>query len=377
MKIALVCGPFTINKYFAELTSHHQLVAFVSGRWYYNHGDLAIPTQKLHCWELLGSRIPKFHGMYRTIFGWNYQMSGLEQALRDFDVAIVHDMIYAYSYQAMRARRMHGLKVIYTVAENIPFNYETSLTRAAREEMRQKATHFIAVSERSRTALLVEGIEPQRVSVVHQAIDSRPFCRSDGCSVTRHQLGLQERDFVILFVGRLIWYKGVFDLVYAFKLLVMENPQSNLKLLFVGDGPDRHSLESVVERLGVRDQTRFVAYIPYDQMPNVYRAANLCVLPSIPSRHWQEQSGYAIKEAMASGTPVVTTMSGAIPETVADCAILVQPNDPKSLFDAMSTILREPRLGDDLAARAQRRVREDLDVEVLGCRLLHLLERVI
>lgn len=103
-----------------------------------------------------------------------------------------------------------------------------------------------------------------------------------------------------------------------------------------------------MHRLNLAEHCTFAGSVPYDDMPDWFRASDVFVLPSIATPEWQEQFGMSLIEAMSCGVPVVSTWSGAIPEIVDDAGILCQPNDFISLFEALRT------LHESAALRAER-----------------------
>jgi glycosyltransferase involved in cell wall biosynthesis len=101
----------------------------------------------------------------------------------------------------------------------------------------------------------------------------------------------------VLFVGRLVPYKGLDVLLHA-----LHRHPVHLPLVIAGDGPQRRALESLAAQLGVR--TRFLGRVSDQELPDLYRNAALTVLPSV---NRQEAFGISLLESMACGTPVVAS----------------------------------------------------------------------
>jgi glycosyltransferase involved in cell wall biosynthesis len=74
-------------------------------------------------------------------------------------------------------------------------------------------------------------------------------------------------------------------------------------------------------------------------MPKIHNLADIFVLPSLPIPTWQEQFGYVLVESMACGKPVISTLSGSIPEVIADAGVLVPPNDFLALSEALADLV--------------------------------------
>jgi glycosyltransferase involved in cell wall biosynthesis len=106
--------------------------------------------------------------------------------------------------------------------------------------------------------------------------------------------------------------------------------------MIVGAGPERARLVRYANDLGLADRVEIRA-VPYDEMPSVFASASCVVLASLPIPTWEEQFGMVLAEAMAAGTPIVASSSGAIPEVLAGSgAALFSPGDWAALADALS-----------------------------------------
>jgi glycosyltransferase involved in cell wall biosynthesis len=111
----------------------------------------------------------------------------------------------------------------------------------------------------------------------------------------------------------------------------------------VGSGPEEHRLRDYARELGIADAVEFRGFIPYDEMPGVYANAACVVLASLPIWSWEEQFGMVLAEAMAAGTPILASTSGAIPEVVAGNAALFSPGDWVGLAGRLAAVLeRQP-----------------------------------
>lgn len=144
---------------------------------------------------------------------------------------------------------------------------------------------------------------------------------------------------VLLFVGRLHAEKGVFDLLDAFALVKIQAPQA--RLVLVGDGPARAEIERFAAERDWAEDVILTGTVKNRDLPPYFRAADVFVAPSVTTRKWEEQVGMTNIQAMACGVPVVSTLSGAIPEYVPDgvAGILVPERDPQALAGAILQLL--------------------------------------
>ena len=161
---------------------------------------------------------------------------------------------------------------------------------------------------------------------------------------------------IVLFVGRLVPYKGVDVLLEALTGL-------NAVALIVGDGPLRAELEAHARQLGISSRVRFLGSVADDELAALYRACHVFVLPSVTR---QEAFGVVQLEAMAAGKPVVSTDLGTGVGWVnrhGETGFVVPPRDPVALREAMRRLLADTELQASMGDAAMRRVRSAFTVE--------------
>ena len=273
------------------------------------------------------------------------------ERLRGYDVIQSWELFTDWSAQAVLAREKYGVPLAVMVWDNIPFNMERSPgRRGIKERVAKGADIFIVHTERSRRMLDFEGVPPGRVVKISPGVDTELF--SPGSS--------EHEGFNILFVGWFLPRKGLDFLLFALRELLNDRASrsQDIRLIMAGSGPGRDRIDASVQRLDLGDVCVFRGAVPHGTMPNVYRAADLFVLPSIAAPEWQEQFGMSLIEAMACGTPVITTRTGAIPEIVGESAILCQPNDFASLADALKQLVQDPARREELSQSGRARVLE-------------------
>lgn len=155
----------------------------------------------------------------------------------------------------------------------------------------------------------------------------------------------------VLFLGRLVWYKGVALLVEAMIGL-------DADLVVAGDGPERPRLERLAASLGLRRRVRFLGEVSDAQRSAWYRRADVFVLPSVCRA---ETFGIAMLEAMAAGTPVVSTEVGTGTSWVnqaGETGLVVPPRDAAALRTAVGRLLDDDELRRAMGEAAARRARE-------------------
>jgi glycosyltransferase involved in cell wall biosynthesis len=151
----------------------------------------------------------------------------------------------------------------------------------------------------------------------------------------------------ILFVGRLIRWKGVDTLIRAMAQVIREKPGAILSI--VGDGEERANLEHLVHDLGISDHVRFLGRVNNEQLSSLYANASVFVLPS---RSYQglvmEGLGVVLLEAMAHGVPVIGSDIGGIPDIIKDGSngFLFPSEDEKKLATKIVTVLSDKVIAD-------------------------------
>jgi len=145
--------------------------------------------------------------------------------------------------------------------------------------------------------------------------------------------------------------KGHADLLAALRLLLRDHPQLAIKVILVGDGIERPTLERAAAAHGLASSVIFAG-----QCPNVwpyYALADVFVLPS-----HSEGSPNALLEAMAAGVPIIASKVGGVPETVEDgtSALLVPQAKPAAMASALARVLEDPALAARLVSNASERL---------------------
>ncbi len=155
--------------------------------------------------------------------------------------------------------------------------------------------------------------------------------------------------------------KGLTVLLHAVRRIQLDADPRTRAFSVLLVGRDTGGARALIARLGLADVVRVADYVPYADMPALYNLAALLVHPSVPTPIWQEQFGMVLVEALASGTPVLSTTSGSIPEIVADAGVLVPPADHVALARALAELLVDPVRREALGGRGRRRAEARFD----------------
>ncbi len=198
--------------------------------------------------------------------------------------------------------------------------------------------------------LLVERyrVQPWNVEVIRPAVDLDRF-RPAEARQDRTELGLPDEDPVVVAVRRLVPRMGLDMLIRAWSSL------DRGTLVIVGHGPERERLGALARDLGIGERVRFSGPVSEARLVQYYRAADLCVLPSLAL----EGFGLVVLEALACGTPVMASDAGGLPEALAGLRgdLVVPQGDEGALASRLGRVLDDASLLPDPAecrAHAER-----------------------
>ena len=210
----------------------------------------------------------------------------------------------------------------------------------------RKAARVVAVSQFTKSEIekLFE-IPANRIEVVYNAIDER-FLRGHATDADRQLIA--ERYQVsypfVLYAGAIRPHKNLVRIIEAFSALKTELEKeqqlTDLKLIIIGDDLSSHpDLRRTVIRSGVQNDVRFLGFVPIEVLRIFYDVAKVFVFPSL-----YEGFGLPPLEAMAHGTPVVTSNTSSLPEVSGNAAVLVNPENVFEIRRALQKALLDPAL---------------------------------
>ena len=271
----------------------------------------------------LGNYFYKIFGIkkWRTSFGRE-----LVKLLRnkEYDLIIFHNNLMAYRDVYEKTR--HKEKLVYVVHNNVNDGDENHIIIA--NLIVRTARKVLAVS-RYTMQNFQEVCESVSIDVLYNCIDLERYSHrilADEREELRQKYGINEKDFVFIYSGRIDVYKGVLELVQAFK----QFQRREAKLLIVGaswfddikgDNPYLKQLQSEAEC--IKEHIIFTGFIKPSEMHRMYQISDCLVIPSV----WEEPFGVVALEGMASKLPLIITNSGGLTEIVDEqCAIIVDKN---------------------------------------------------
>jgi glycosyltransferase involved in cell wall biosynthesis len=293
------------------------------------------------------------------------------------DLVHIHTPFIAH-YAGVRFARRHGLPVVatyHTFFEDYLHHYVPVLPRRIGRYLARRFTRsqcrdvneLISPSAPMRDALLAYGVTTP-IEVLPTGMPAESFVRGDGAKF-REKFGLPAQQPLLLYVGRVAHEKNIGFLLRMFVKLRAIRPDA----LFViaGEGPARDSLTRQARELGIEASVRFIGYLDrHTDLPNCYAAGDAFVFASRT-----ETQGLVLLEAMAQGTPVVSTAElGTRSILTPECGAFVVPESEDLFATAVAEALQ---LGPEAARRAQLRAHAESWASLaMARRLLAFYERV-
>jgi glycosyltransferase involved in cell wall biosynthesis len=299
-------------------------------------------------WRQLGSEVVYDRRFFPVRAVW--MQAALPMALRD----VSPDVCHFTNYLAPLACHCPYVVTIYDMTVFVTPKYHNLkklvLDRTLIPRVARRADAIITVSNSARNDILrYLKVSNDKVHVITGGVSSdfRPVTDTDKLNevTARYQLRLP----FFLYVGTIEPRKNLCRLVQAFANLKQRGLPH--KLVIVGQtGWHFAPVFEEVKRLGLTSEVVFTGYVPFEDLPALYSLAEVMVFPSL-----YEGFGLPVLEAMACGTPVITSRSSSLVEVAQDAALLVNPLSVQEIADALHTLHYQPKLREELRQRGLRR----------------------
>ena len=241
-----------------------------------------------------------------------------------------------------------------------------------------RAARILAVSNSTKSDLMrLFHVPESKIAVVYNAIDERFRC---GHASAEDKQLIAERYQVnypfLLYAGNIKPHKNLGRIIEAFAALKAElekeDRYADLKLIIIGDELSKHpDLRRTVIKAGVQNDVRFLGFVPIDVLRIFYDAAKIFVFPSL-----YEGFGLPPLEAMATGTPVVTSNASSLPEVVGNAAVLVNPENVFEIMRALHRVLLDQPLRDRLKERCYQQAQR-FSWDIAAQRTLKVYEQAV
>ncbi len=229
---------------------------------------------------------------------------------------------------------------------------------------------IIAISNAISNVLIDNGMEPDRIAVIRDAVDTKRFAEPPDCIVFRHRFGIPDDALVLAAAGQLIPRKGHRYLLQA--VAGLNRTKRLIRLIIFGEGPLGDQLRAQAAALGLGNTVQFAGFD--DRLDDYFGCFDVFVHPALA-----EGLGVVTLKAQAAGVPVIGFEAGGVVEAVADgeTGLLVLPEDAAGLGDAIATLIGDAGLRSRLGAAGRKRMQSEFSIARMADAHVALYEAVL
>ncbi len=289
----------------------------------------------------------------------------IEECIQEDGIEVLHTHGYKADLYGYVAARRSGRPIVATCHNWLGGTAALGIYNHL-DRMALKRFHGLAaVSDSVAQRLLDSGVAAKKIRTIANGIDVEPFERARPLPVFDF-----DGNNVVGIVARLDLQKGFECLLRATRELCGAFPE--LKVVIVGEGPDRQAIENMIQRFGL--QSSVIVAGQHSDMPAIYAAMDIFVLPSL-----NEGLPMTILEAMASSKPVIATRVGAIPTVIKDgeTGLLVDPGDANGLRDALARLLADSDLCGRIGSAGHNWVSRNYTSEAMALKYRQMYDEVL
>jgi len=300
-----------------------------------------------------------------------------------YDVVVAHDWLSVIAGAAVKKEL--GLPFVFHVhstEKGRTFGNGSEVVSNIELRGGQMADLVVTVSHAMSDELIRLGFPTEKIQVCYNGVDPQKYFREevDEAKVkeVRQMYGLKNDDLMVLYLGRLVWVKGVDKLILAVPKVLKEIP--NIKLVVVGLGEMRDYLEKLVGNLGLQDVVKFCfEFIPEEERIAHYAACDVAVFPSL-----YEPFGIVAIEAMSMEKPVVVGASGisgmrevVVPSGPDQCGLHVNSSDPADIAWGIVNAVKDHQKKAQLGQNGRRRVLKEFSWDIAAQRTAQIYSKLL
>ena len=230
---------------------------------------------------------------------------------------------------------------------------------------------IIAVSSDLAKKINQMEIDPQKIIVLRNAVDISRFKPIKNVEM-RKKYNIQEKEILILFIGHLEPFKGIFELLDAFYEINKKN--QNVKLVIIGEGHSEMEVKEIVNKYNLKENITFTGKVSPEVIQNFYQMADIFTLPS-----YTEGLPLVVIEAMACGLPVVVSCVGGIPEIVKNNVngFLVPPRNKEKLAQNLELLINNRELREKFGKKSFEAIDEEFNINKKIDKFIKLYKSII
>ena len=289
-------------------------------------------------------------------------LPGLEKSLQGFDVVVIKERLGLYAYQVVKAKWRRRFRLVVWVDNITPFPGEdVGMMRTVRIEVGNAADAFIVQSNAARQALLLEGIEEQRIHEFRPFVESRVTRNGKTRAKACEMLGLADHDIVIGHFGQIEWEENLFELIHAIKIIQRsdKNLASRFKIVLCGIGSFSSELRDRLVALGLDRQAVYAAP-GRDAFETLLTASDAIFFSNQAARDRLEGDPYRLVQAVACGIPVIASRHPIVEEYLGKHRLDFCLGSAESLAKSLKKLATAPALRNDIAIKATQQMKTRL-----------------
>ncbi|MBE0426207.1 MAG: glycosyltransferase [Nitrospirae bacterium] len=340
-------------------------------KWYLDSMNSEINRIKIIRPYVLTLRGISFLGINGIL--WQYSLSNLVKQLKNnIDIIIGHNVLPDGIAAARLAKMINVPCFLWCIGSDIndfaQYNFFNNyLTRKCLEE----SQYVLTTSKDLENKIKIFNNKPIQVRTFYRGIDISNFQNIPPRVSLLKGLQLNPDKIYILFIGRLIYDKGIYELAEAFNIIAKRYP--DIDLILIGEEIEKEKLIAKFRDYGILNRVIFKGIIQYSEVAKYMKVSNLLVLPT-----WAEGLPNVVMEAMAVGLPVVATDVGGIPEVLENevTGLSVPAKNVEKLIEAIIRMIEDRDLRENCIKNAKNLIYEKFDVKKNVHQLYDLLQEV-
>jgi glycosyltransferase involved in cell wall biosynthesis len=267
----------------------------------------------------------------------------LYQNRHNYDIIHAHSHLFLSTNMCALIRQLGSSPLVITnhglISQTAPHWMQRIFIPTIAKWTFKSADRILCYTIHEKDELIELGIDPKKIAVIHNGIDTDVFIPKRDTSRSR----------TILWIGRYTPGKGVQYLIDAFARVVQRHPQAHL--LMIGDGPQMEEIQQKIQELGLSTYITQKTFVPNEDLPALYQSSDVFVLPSL-----SEGIPRTILESMACGTPIVCTDLPQLVDLVKGAGLLVPTRNPEAIASAITKIFENPEFASELGKTGTERI---------------------
>jgi len=311
------------------------------------HGENKIDTRKYEDTKIKNFLIKIARTTFKNIDRYQYKIK-VKNSIKNQNIQHITSQENAYLLNSIKTNRS-----VVTCYDLIPWAFEKNHSRLWKNNLSglKKAAQIMTISEFSKSEIIKYLDYPEeQIHIINAAVDHDLYNNKRNKDILI-QHNLQTNQKYILYVGSETPRQNLNILLKS--LVKLKKKLPNIKLLKIGDPQSygaRQQLLNTIRKMGLQKEVIFLGYVPEEELPKWYNASDLLVYPCL-------YAGFGLPplEAMACGTPVITSNTSSLPEVVDNAGIMVDPTDDEALALNMYKILTNNDLTKELVKKGLKR----------------------